>query len=62
MAVEYLNSKQLAEKLLSSAQTIIKLSKKGDIPSVRVGRKYLFDLDRVNAALQKSQARTAERV
>ena len=48
-----INRKELIKRLGTSAPTLIRLEKKGIIPSIRLGGKILYDWNKVIEALEK---------
>ncbi len=57
----YITAQAVAAHLSVSARVIRKLSQQGVIPSLRVGRRHCFDLEKVIAALERpQQARSAQ--
>ncbi len=57
----YITAQAVAAHLSLSARHVRTLAQRGDIPSLRVGRRHCFDLEKVIAALERpQQARTAQ--
>lgn len=52
---EIINTKQLAEVLKSSPQTIKRLVQQGKIPAFKLGTRYRFDLSEVLEALENQK-------
>lgn len=59
---ELLTLDELALRLRLTRRTIYRLLKKGDIPAVRVGRKWRFDADTINSWLRQGMQRPRLRV
>ncbi len=47
----FLSADQLATRVGLGVATVRKLSRRGDIPTIMIGRRRLFDLQRVREAL-----------
>lgn len=50
---ELIDRKELCKRLSVSAPTIIKMEKKGQLPSSRKGRRVFYDYNKVKEALEK---------
>ena len=53
------NRKQIAKELNCSTTVVDRLKREGAIPYISCGHFVRFDLDQVNAALQKHTVKTA---
>jgi len=55
MSDHYATTAEIADRLNVSAQTVINLARRGEIPHVRVGRQFRFNQAAVEAALQPAE-------
>lgn len=53
--MKYLKTKEAAEYLRVHPNTILRLSQRGELPSVRIGRSLTFDVDDLDALADRSK-------
>ena len=45
---ELLTTQELAKYLKIRPETVLRKSRKGELPAVKIGRQYRFDMDQIN--------------
>jgi len=45
---ELLTTQELAKYLKIRPETVLRKSRKGELPAVKIGRQYRFDVDQIN--------------
>ena len=45
---ELLTTQELAKYLKLRPETVLRKSRKGELPAVKIGRQYRFDVDQIN--------------